>query len=106
MTVDAELVERARKLKPGAVEELLKAQAPQVYRISYALSGQWDLGKRIARFVLNRSVRMMPKWKPELEPADWFHRFTIMTARDWAKGRPPVGKDVLIEQALSPDAKY
>jgi hypothetical protein len=48
----------------------------------------------------------MPKWKPEDDPANWFHRFTIMTARNQAKHQPPAGKDVLIEQALAPDAKY
>lgn len=107
MTVtDPELMERVRKLKPAAVQELLQAQAPQVYRMAYALSGRWDVGKSMARFVLNRSVRMMPKWKPEDDPANWFHRFTILTSRRSAKHRPAMGKDVLIEQALSPDAAY
>jgi DNA-directed RNA polymerase specialized sigma24 family protein len=106
MTVDADLVERVRELKPGAVQQLLQSQAPQVYRIAYALSGRWDVGRGIARFVLNRSVKMMPKWKPDDDPANWFHRYTIMTSRRSAKHQPAAGKDVLIEQALQPDARY
>jgi DNA-directed RNA polymerase specialized sigma24 family protein len=106
MAADAELVENVRKLKPAAVQQLLAEQAPQVYRIAYALSGRWDVGRGIARFVLNRSVKMMPKWKPDDDPANWFHRFTIMTSRRSAKHQPAAGKDVLIEQALQPDAPY
>jgi DNA-directed RNA polymerase specialized sigma24 family protein len=103
---DPDLLDAVRKLKPAAVQQLLHEQAPQVYRLAYALAGRWDVGRGIARFVLNRSVRMMPKWKPEEDPANWFHRFTIMVSRRSAKHRPAAGKDVLIEQALSPDQKY
>ena len=106
MKVDEQLVERARDLKPDAVQALLQAQAPQVYRMAYALAGRWDVGRGIARFVLNRSVKMMPKWGPDADPANWFHRFTIMISRRSAKHQPPAGKDVLVEQALSPDAQY
>jgi DNA-directed RNA polymerase specialized sigma24 family protein len=106
MAVDEELVERVRKLDSGAVQELLQNVAPQVYRIAYALSGRWDVGRTIARFVLNRSVKMMPKWKAELEPTSWFHKYTVQTSRRSAKHQPGMGKDVLIEQALSPDANY
>jgi DNA-directed RNA polymerase specialized sigma24 family protein len=106
MPTDAELLERARKLKPEAVQQLLQEMAPQVYRIAYALCGRWDTGREVARLVLSRSVNVMPRWKPEDDPANWFHRYTIMTSRDHAKRQPPAGKDVLIEQALAPDAKY
>jgi DNA-directed RNA polymerase specialized sigma24 family protein len=106
MTDSSELIEKARKLQPGAVGELLRAQAPGVYRIAYALSGRWDVGRGIARFVLNRSVRMMPKWDAEDDPANWFHRFTIMVSRRSAKHQPTAKKDVLVEQALAPDTAY
>jgi DNA-directed RNA polymerase specialized sigma24 family protein len=101
-----DIVERVRKLNPAAVQELLQAQAPQVYRIAYALAGRWDVGRGIARFVLNRSVKMMPKWKPDDDPANWFYRFTVMIARRSAKHQPKPQKDVLVEQAMSPDARY
>jgi DNA-directed RNA polymerase specialized sigma24 family protein len=106
MAVDSELIERARKLRPGAVGELLQSQAVSVYRIAYALSGRWDVGRGIARFVLNRSVRMMPKWDRNDDPENWFHRFTVMTSRRSAKHQPIAKKDVLVEQALSPDQAY
>jgi DNA-directed RNA polymerase specialized sigma24 family protein len=106
MAVDAELIERARKLRPGAVGDLLQTQAASVYRISYALAGRWDVGRGIARFVLNRSVKMMPKWDRNDDPENWFHRFTVMTSRRLAKHQPAAKKDVLVEQALTPDQPY
>ena len=99
MPVDADIVADARKLKPRAVQEVLKSEVTPVYRIAYALAGRWDVGRGVARFVLNRSVRMMPKWKPDDDPANWYHRFTVMTSRRSAHHRPDIRKDVLVEQA-------
>jgi DNA-directed RNA polymerase specialized sigma24 family protein len=103
----AETIAAARKLKPRAVADLLTTQYASVYRIAYALAGRWDVGRGVARFVLARSVRFMPKWDPENDPANWFHRFTIMTSRrSLPKHKADPKKDVLVEQALDPDAEY
>jgi DNA-directed RNA polymerase specialized sigma24 family protein len=101
-----ETIAAARKLRPRAVADLLTTQYASVYRIAYALAGRWDVGRGIARFVLARSVRFMPKWEPEDDPANWYHRFTIMTSRRAAKHKADPKKDVLVEQALEPDAEY
>jgi DNA-directed RNA polymerase specialized sigma24 family protein len=107
MPVDADLVADARKLKPGAVREILKREVTPVYRIAYALAGRWDVGRGIARFVLNRSVRMMPKWEVDDDPANWYHRFTVMTSRRGAHHRPEASTDVLVQQAAPPaSAEY
>jgi DNA-directed RNA polymerase specialized sigma24 family protein len=107
MPLDSEVIASATKWKPHAVTQVLQDNAPSVYRIAYALAGRWDVGRGIARFVLNRSVRMMPKWKPEEDPANWYHRFTIMVARRGAKhGIASPAKDVLVEQAMQPDTRY
>ena len=104
--VSPETIEEARKLKPRAVTDLLAAQYASVYRLAYALAGRWDVGRGVARFVLARSVRFMPKWDPEDDPANWYHRFTIMTSRRSSKHKADPKKDVLVEQALQPDAEY
>src|SRR5258707_2034113 len=105
--IDADIVHAAQKLRPAAVAAILQENAAGVYRIAYALAGRWDVGRGIARFVLNRSVRMMPKWKPEDDPANWYHRFIIMTSRRGARHQiAGAAKDVLVEQALSPDTQY
>ena len=104
--VSSETIAEARKLKPRAVSDLLTAQYASVYRIAYALAGRWDVGRGIARFVLARSVRFMPKWDPEDDPANWYHRFTIMTSRRSAKHKTDPKTDVLVEQAWEPDAEY
>jgi len=107
MTAPApETIAAARKLKPRAVADLLTSQYASVYRIAYALAGRWDVGRGIARFVLARSVRFMPRWEPDDDPANWYHRFTIMTSRRSARHKAEPKKDVLVEQALDPDAEY
>src|SRR5439155_10465633 len=106
MAVESEVLEQARKLRTDAVSRVLHSEATNVYRIAYALSGRWDVGRGIARFVLNRSVRMMPKWKPDDDPDNWYHRFTIMVSRRAARHQPAAGQDVLIEQALQPTPEY
>ena len=107
MTLDADVIARAKKLRPWAVTEVLKSQVAGVYRLAYALAGRWDVGRGIARFVLNRSVKMMPNWDAEQDPSNWYHRFTVMTSRRSAKHQPSNAKeDVLVKQALSPDAAY
>src|ERR1041385_9040132 len=103
MAVDANLVARAKKLRVGAVTAILQSQAAGVYRLSYALAGRWDVGRGIARFVLNRSVKMMPRWDENDDPGNWYHRFVVMTSRRSAKHEPTAKKDVLVEQALAPD---
>src|SRR6266446_1154756 len=107
MAVSPEIIESARKLRPGAVTQLLQSEIAMVYRVAYALSGRWDVGRGIARFVLNRSVKMMPKWKPEDDTSNWYHRFTIMTSRRSARHKPiSAAKDVLVEQAIAVDTAY
>jgi len=106
MALTPEIIEGARKLRPGDVSAVLQDQFPTVYRLAYALAGRWDVGRGIARFVLARSVRMMPKWRPEDDPENWFHRFTIMTSRRSARHTIDVRKDVLVEQAIEPGAAY
>ena len=102
MPLEADVIDAARKLRPSAVEEILRSEVACVYRLAYALSGRWDVGRGIARFVLNRSVRMMPKWTRDADPDNWYHRFTVMTSRRSAHHEPQPCKDVLIEQAAAP----
>jgi DNA-directed RNA polymerase specialized sigma24 family protein len=106
MVLTAEVIEGARKLRPHDVSALLRDQFPSVYRLAYALAGRWDVGRGIARFVLARSVRVMPKWKPDDDPVNWFHRYTIMMSRRSARHTIDVRKDVLVEQAMQPDNAY
>ena len=70
MTTDSQVVRAALKLRPGAVRKVLQDNASCVYRLAYALSSRWNVGRGIARFVLNQSVRMMPKWKPQNNPTN------------------------------------
>ena len=106
MALTSEIIEGAIRQRPGDVRALLRDQFPAVYRLAYALAGRWDVGRGIARFVLTRSVRMMPKWSPEDDPTNWFHRFTIMMSRRSAHHSAEVKNDVLVEQALQPDTQY
>jgi DNA-directed RNA polymerase specialized sigma24 family protein len=107
MAVEPEILASAIKLRPRAVGRVLEDQCPCVYRLAYALAGRWDVGRGVARFVLTRAVQMMPKWETRDDPANWFHRYTIMTSRRSSKHAPEhAKKDVLVEQAIQPDGQY
>ena len=102
MALTSEIIEGAIRQRPGDVRALLREEFPVVYRLAYALAGRWDVGRGVARFVLARSVRMMPKWSPDDDPSSWFHRFTIMMSRRSAHHTADAKNDVLVEQALQP----
>lgn len=106
MALTSEIIEGAIRQRPGDVRALLREEFPVVYRLAYALAGRWDVGRGVARFVLARSVRMMPKWSPDDDPSSWFHRFTIMMSRRSAHHTADAKNDVLVEQALQPDTQY
>lgn len=105
-TVTPDMIADARKLQPKAVRAMLSAHYASVYRLAYALAGRWDVGRGIARFVLARSVRLMPRWRPEDDPANWYHHFTIMTSRRSARHVAEPKEDVLVKQALEPRPEY
>jgi DNA-directed RNA polymerase specialized sigma24 family protein len=106
MTVDPDLLARARKDDRKAVVELAAAFYPSVYRMSHALGGRKDVGDGIVRFVMKQSFRAMANWKDEDAPARWFRHHTVLTARRAARHRSTTTNDVLIPPAAGGDAAF
>jgi DNA-directed RNA polymerase specialized sigma24 family protein len=95
-TSSPELVAAAKKLRTSAVAQLLENEYPAVYRLACGLAGREDVGREVTKFVLGRSVKLLPKWDVEDDPRQWFYHFTILTARRAVKHQPKPAEDLLV----------
>jgi DNA-directed RNA polymerase specialized sigma24 family protein len=105
MALSPRLISDAKKLRPRAVAAVLESEYARVYRMAYGLSGRADVGRSIARFVMARAVRVMPKWDPASGPEHWFHRYTVLMSRR-SRYRSDGKQDLLLDHAESVDAPY
>ena len=108
MAISTATFDAARKLSPAAVAEVLREHYAMVYRLAHGLAGRADVGMGIVRYVTHRSVAIMPSWEIETEPENWFHHFTVMTARRVIRGRrPDPTTDLLLgDTGVAPDPAY
>jgi DNA-directed RNA polymerase specialized sigma24 family protein len=107
MPISAATLDRARKLSAPAVEEVLRENYPSVHRLAHGLAGSADVGAGIVRYVMHRSIAILPTWREELAPENWFHRFTVITARRTIRHQPDPRTDVLLgDTGVAPDPAY
>ena len=97
----------ARKLSAPAVAEVLREHYASVHRLAHGLAGRADVGAGIVRYVMHRSVAIVPTWEEETQPENWFHHFTIITARRSMHHRPEPRTDLLLgDTGVVPDPAY
>lgn len=96
MEVDTDLLESAKKGDSEAAVELLAVFYPIVWRMCAGLTGRDDVGRGTARFLMQRSLRVMHQWQGEGGPTRWFHHHTILTIRRTDKHQPDAEHDTLL----------
>jgi DNA-directed RNA polymerase specialized sigma24 family protein len=107
MPIDAATFDAARRLSPAAVEEVLREHYPMVNRLALGLSGDAQVGAGVVRYVMHRCVSVLPRWREEVDPENWFHHFTVITARRSIKHRPDAHADTLLsDTGVAPDPAY
>jgi DNA-directed RNA polymerase specialized sigma24 family protein len=108
MAIPLDTLAAARRLSTPAVTEVLREHYPSVHRLAHGLAGRADVGAGIVRYVMHRSVAIMPSWRDEeLAPENWFHHFTVITARRSIKRRPEPSEDILLgDTGVAPDPEY
>jgi len=106
--VTPELLSRARAFHRPSAVALLQNFYPVVSRVSQAISGRGDAAAGITRFVIGRSLRVLPKWNQEHTPERWFYHHTVLTARRAARYKPDPKADLLVTAAgeQEPDPAY
>lgn len=87
---------QARRSDRAAVETVLADSYPAVHRMAHGLTGDARAGGIVARHVLRRAVRVMPRWRKGITPENWFYHHTLIVAREVAKAAPPPEHDLLI----------
>ncbi|MGD0463196.1 MAG: sigma-70 family RNA polymerase sigma factor [Tepidisphaeraceae bacterium] len=101
-----DVLSRARKLQRPAVEVLLRAYYPRVYRIAYALCGDDDAAKSAVKIVMNQSLRALSNWRNEVQAGNWFLHHTILKTRDLAPLPHDVRQDPLLRSLIRPSPEY
>lgn len=96
----------ARKLDRDAVEIVLRAFYPQVYRIALALCGREANAKHVVSIVMQQSLKTIPWWGNETEAGNWFLHHTVLTSRELAGSTPDVSEDCLILALKTPSAEH
>jgi DNA-directed RNA polymerase specialized sigma24 family protein len=100
----ADLLTDARKFKRRAVEQLLAQHYPAVWRMAVGLTGREDVARGVVHFLYSRALRILPKWKIDSAPQQWFLHHTVLTARRTQKHQPRADEDALVGK--QPDAAY
>src|SRR5688500_17789368 len=94
----------ARRLSAPAVAEVLREHYAPVHRLAHGLAGRADVGAGLVRYVMHRSIAIAPTWEEETQPENWFHRFTVSTARRSIHHRPDPRADLLLgDSGVTPD---
>jgi DNA-directed RNA polymerase specialized sigma24 family protein len=91
----ADLLTDARKYKRRAVEQLLAQHYPAAWRMAVGLTGREDVARGVVRFLYSRALRVLPNWKIDSAPENWFLHHTVLTARRTQKHQPAADEDVL-----------
>src|SRR5438094_6488723 len=104
MQISPQVFGRAKKLQRDGLEELFAEVYPAVVRIARGLSGREDVAEGVVRFVMTRSVAMVPRWRDETVAERWFLHHTVLTVRRAAPAYAPTASgDVLVD---APDPAY
>lgn len=98
MEVTGELVAQARRGRVDAAEEILAAHYSSVWRIATGLTGRADVGRGVARHIMQRSLRAMRTWTDEAAAMRWFHHHTLQTTRRAAKHEPQLSNDIFLRE--------
>ena len=102
--MDEELFQRARRRDRQAVEAMLSEFYPLVSRVTLALTGRADVGSGVVRYVMKRSLAVLPKWQHAGDPLRWYSHHTVISTRRAAKHQPTLNNDTL--RGRQPQAKY
>ena len=104
MTVDEQILARARKQDRRAVEQVLAESYPRIFRLACALTGDAKIAGRVVRAVLRRACRVIPGWRKGITPENWFFHHTLLTAREASPANP--SHDALVDGAGASDPEY
>jgi DNA-directed RNA polymerase specialized sigma24 family protein len=105
MTVDPDVLQRAKKGNRAAIIEILSAQYSSSHRMAHAITGREDVGTGIVTHVMKQGVRVLQSWQDEDAPQRWFRHHILLTTRRAARWKPDPSTDTLT-RARDADAPY
>jgi len=77
---DHDLVARARDGDPAAFDELVRQQAPQLYRLLVRMIGDAGAAEDVAQESFLRAWRALPSFRGDARFSTWLHRIAVNEA--------------------------
>lgn len=102
--MNEELLHRAKRSDRTAVEATLSEFYPLVTRLTLALTGRLDVGSGVAKYVMKRSLHVLPKWQHAGDPLRWYSHHAIISTRRASRRKMHLGADTL--GGPKPQPKY
>ena len=90
-----ETFRQAVALRQDALERLLGAHYPVVYRVACGLCGDERTAAGVVRVVLSRSLHVLTRWRSPADAQNWFLHHTVLAARQARRRSPPPAADLL-----------
>lgn len=84
---DDELLGRARRRDPAALDELVAAFSPRVYGLLYRLTGSADIAQDLTQETFLRVVRTIDRYSHDGRFEAWIFRIAANLARDQVRAR-------------------
>lgn len=82
MQADEELIRRAQRGAPDAVDELFRRHWPGLWRTAYALTARRELANDVAQDAFVRAVSSLERFDPTRPLAPWLARIAVNLAID------------------------
>jgi len=101
-----DIMARARGSDRAAIETILSGSFPAVHRMTHALSGNSRTATLVERHVLQRAIRVMPRWRKGITPENWFYHHALLVSREAAKRAPPADRDLLVTAGPGGEPAY
>ena len=93
--------DQAKKLKRAAVERIVASVYPGVYRVAHGLLGREDAAAGVIRYIVTRSLSLLPSWRDEDEAKRWFMHHAVLTARRAVRHEASGADDALVRSAAA-----
>lgn len=97
MLSDVATLAAARAGDKDALVRILAAHYPQVWRMAVNLTGGYEVGKEVARSIMEQSLSAAAGWEHDEAPTIWFRHHTVLATREASPQEPREG-DVLLAQ--------
>jgi DNA-directed RNA polymerase specialized sigma24 family protein len=106
VTLTNETFDAARQWNPAALQSLLASGYAPARRIAHALSGHESVARAVANVLMQRCLRLLPKWRDVATAETWFYHHAVLTTRGVRVAVPEPREDPLVIHGAATEPEY